>query len=120
MKPTTIRVDKCPRCHATLRERSLEKNAHLHAVLGAISKQKQWAGSYLDIEAWKRLMVAAFEREKGHGVEMYPALDGHGIDIVYRRTSRMSQEEIRELIHFAEAWAIDNGVEIGPNEQEAA
>lgn len=118
MKPTTIRVDRCPRCRATLRERSAEKNAHLHAVLGAISKQKQWAGKRLDIEAWKRLMVAAFEREKGHSVEMYPALDGHGIDIVYRRTSRMSQEEIRELIHFAEAWAIDNDVIL--NEPEAA
>lgn len=113
MKPTILRVDRCPRCGVTLRERSLEKNAHLHAVLGAISSQKQWAGKWLDIEAWKRLMVAAFEREKGHSVEMYPAIDGHGIDIVYRRTSRMSQEEIRELIQFAEAWAIDNGVEIG-------
>lgn len=112
MKPTTIRVDKCPRCGCTLRERTVEKNAHLHAVLGAISTQIQWHGQWLDIETWKRLMVAAFEREKGNSVEMYPALDGQGIDIVYRRTSRMSQEEIREVIHFAEAWAIDHGVEL--------
>lgn len=101
----------------TLRERSNEKNAHLHAVLGAISKQKQWAGKWLDIEAWKRLMVAAFEREKGHSAEFYPALDGAGFDVVYRRTSHMSQEEIREVIHFAEAWAIDNGVELGAPEE---
>ena len=55
-------------------------------------------------------MVAAFEREKGRHVEVYPAIDGHGVDVVYRRTSRMTQEVIRELIHFAEAWAIDQGV----------
>lgn len=108
-----IRIDRCPRCGVTLRERSTEKNAHLHAILGAISKQKQWAGQWLDIEAWKRLMVAAFEREKGHNAEFYPALDGAGFDVVYRRTSRMSQEEIRELIAFAEAWAIEQGVELG-------
>jgi hypothetical protein len=113
MKPTSIRVDKCPNCGHTLRERSTEKNAHLHAILGAISKQRQWAGKWLDIEAWKRLMVSAYERANGRQAEFYPALDGQGFDVVYRRTSRMSQEEIRELIHFSEAWAIDNGVEIG-------
>jgi hypothetical protein len=104
----------------TLRERDSVKNAHLHAVLGAIASQKQWAGQWLDIETWKRLMVAAFERENGRMVEMYPAIDGHGIDIIYTRTSRMSQEEIRELIHFAEAWAIENGIEIAKPEERAA
>jgi hypothetical protein len=107
---TPIRIDKCPRCGTTLRERSVEKNAHLHAVLGEISKQKQWGGKWLDIEAWKRLMVAAWERGHGRHAEFYPALDGQGFDVVYRRTSRMAEEEIRELIVFAEAWAIDNNV----------
>lgn len=116
MKPITIRVDRCPRCGTTLRERSNEKNAHLHAILGAIAKQKQWAGQWLDIEAWKRLIVAAYERTHGREVEIYPAIDGKGFDVVYRRTSRMSQEEIREVILFAESWAIDQGVEIAPPE----
>lgn len=105
-------VDRCPHCGRTLRQRSVEKNAHLHAVLSEIAQQKQWAGQWLDIEAWKRLMVAAFEREKGNQVSVYPALDGHGIDVVYRRTSRMTEEEIRELIHFAESWALDQGVKL--------
>ena len=103
-------VDKCPRCAAPLRQRSVEKNAHLHAVLGEIAKQKQWAGQWLDATTWKRLLVAAFEREQKRSLEVYPAIDGHGVDVVYRRTSRMTQEEIRELIHFAEAWAIEQGV----------
>lgn len=107
---TPIRIDKCPRCGHVLRERSLEKNAHLHAVLGEIAQQKQWAGTWLDIEAWKRLMVAAWEREAGRSAEIYPSLDRRGFDVVYRRTSRMTEEEIRELIHFAEAWAVENGV----------
>ena len=110
MKPTAIRIDKCPRCGCTLRERTVEKNAHLHAILGEISKQKQWAGQWLDIEAWKRLLTAAYERAKGRSAEFYPALDGAGFDVVYRRTSRMAQEEIRDLILYAESWALDNGV----------
>jgi hypothetical protein len=116
LKPTTIRIDRCPRCGTTLRERTTEKNAHLHAVLGAISKQRQWAEKWLDIEAWKRLIVSAYERAHGRTAEIYPALDGQGFDVVYRRTSRMSQEEIRDLIDFAESWAIDNGVELAPLE----
>lgn len=100
-----------------MRLRSTEKNAHLHAVISQISEQKQWAGKSLDIERWKRLFVAAFEREKGHETEMYPAIDGQGMDIVFRRTSRMSEEEIRELIHFAEAWALSNGVELRAPEE---
>lgn len=120
MKALTVRIDRCPRCGCTLRERTTEKNAHLHAVLGAISKQKQWAGKWLDIEAWKRLIVAAYERTKGRAAEVYPALDGHGFDVVYSRTSRMSQEEIRDVILYAESWAIDNGVNIAMPEEIAA
>jgi hypothetical protein len=90
----------------------VEKNAHLHAVLGQKSKQKQWAGKWLDVEAWKRLVVAAYERAHGRTAEFYPAIDGQGFDVVYRRTSRMAEEEIREVIMFAESWALENGVEL--------
>ena len=103
-------VDRCPRCGASLRLRTVEKNAHLHALLGEISKQKQWHGQWLDIETWKRLLVAAYEREKGRSAELYPAVDGHGMEVVYRRTSHMSQEEIRDVILYVEAWAIGEGV----------
>ena len=57
-------------------------------------------------------MVAAYDRAHGRSAEFYPALDGQGFDVVFRRTSRMAEEEIRELILFAESWAIDNGVEL--------
>lgn len=116
MRPNVIRIDKCPKCGHTLRERSLEKNAHLHAILSAISKQRQWAGQWLDVEAWKRLMVSAYERANGRSAEIYPSLDGKGFDVVYRRTSHMAQDELREVILYAESWAIDNGVEIAPPE----
>lgn len=107
-----IRIDKCPGCGMVLRGRSVEQNAKLHAVLHDISRQKQWAGLWLDIEAWKRLMVAAWERANGKSAEFYPAIDGVGFDVVYQRTSRMNKNEMIELIEYATAWAVQNGVKI--------
>lgn len=43
---------------------------------------------------------------------MYPALDGQGFDVVYRRTSRMSVKEVSEIIEWLYAWAADKGIEI--------
>jgi len=81
-------------------------------VLADIAKQKQWAGKWLDVEAWKRLMVAAWERSEGRSAEFYPALDGAGFDVVWTRTSRLNKNEMIELIEFATAWAIENGVKL--------
>jgi hypothetical protein len=107
-----IRIDKCPNCGMVLRERTVEQNAKLHAVLHDIQRQKQWAGQWLDIEAWKRLMVAAWERANGKLAEFYPAIDGVGFDVVYQRTSRMNKNEMIELIEYATAWAVENGVKL--------
>ena len=107
-----IRIDRCPHCNGTLRERSIEQNSKLHALLHDISTQKQWSGQWLDIEAWKRLIVAAWERAEGRQAEFYPAIDGVGFDVVYRRTSRMNKQEMIDLIEFATAWAVQNGVKL--------
>ena len=92
------------------RRRSLDQNAKLHATLGDIAKQVPWAGQYRDIETWKRLMTAAWLRARGDQVEFLPALDGHGVDVVFRRTSDLSVSEVSELIEFINAWAADKGV----------
>jgi hypothetical protein len=109
---TPIRIDRCPHCSGILRERSVEQNAKLHALLSDIASQKQWAGKWLDVEAWKRLLVAAWERAEGRAAEFYPAIDGAGFDIVWRRTSRMNKQEMIELIEYATAWAVQNDVKL--------
>ena len=112
-------IDKCPRCGETLRVRSSEQNAALHAVIGDIASQKQWANQTLDIETWKRLLVAAWARATGERVSMYPALDGHGIEVLYRKTSRLSKQECSELLEFVSAWAIEQGVRLSAPESMA-
>lgn len=84
-------------------------NAALHAKLGEIAERRMWAGRRWPIEVWKRLIVAAWSRAIGDPVVMLPALDGAGVDIVFRRTSEMTQAEVRDLLAFTEAW--DNAPE---------
>jgi hypothetical protein len=92
--------------------RSLAENAKLHALLTDISKQLEWAGSKRDVETWKRLLTAAWCRAIGEQIEMLPAIDGHGVDIVFRRTSQLTKSECADLIEFVQAWAIDSGVKL--------
>jgi hypothetical protein len=106
------RIDRCPKCGTRLVQRSVEQNDKLHALLHDISEQKQWAGQWLDVEDWKRLVTAAWERASGRQARMFPSLDGQGIDVVYQRTSRLSKEEMAELIEYATAWAVQHEVRL--------
>jgi len=90
--------------------RSLAENAMLHALLGQISREVEWAGKKRDVETWKRLLVAAWCRAKGEHIEMLPALDGHGVDIVFRRTSQLTRSECAELIEYVLAWSAEHGI----------
>lgn len=86
------------------RKRTDDQNRLLHAILGEIAATREWAGSKRDIETWKRLLTAAWLRARGESVEILPALDGHGVDVVFRRTSSLSAGECSELVDFIEAW----------------
>ena len=90
--------------------RTLSENALLHALLGEIAATQQWAGKLRDIETWKRLLTAAWCRATHQQIELLPALDGRGVDIVYRPTSQLSKAECAELISFIEAWQAENTV----------
>jgi hypothetical protein len=92
------------------RKRSLDQNAKLHATLGDIAKQVPWAGKNRDTETWKRLMTAAWLRARGDQVEFLPALDGHGVDVVFRRTSDLTISEVAELLEYINAWVAENQV----------
>jgi NinB protein len=103
-------IDRCPHCAGVLRQRSNEQNARLHAVISDIAEQKEWDGQKLDVEVWKRLLVGAFCRANGQSVQIYRAIDGNGLEMVYRRTSRMSKQEMSELIEYVTSWALEQGV----------
>ena len=93
-------------------KRSDAQNRLLHACLSEISKQVEWAGCKRDVDTWKRLLTAAWLRARGEPIEMLPALDGNGVDIVFRKTSHLSKAECAELSEFVMAWAAERGIVI--------
>lgn len=95
-------------------KRSDAENRLLHAMLTHISKNVEWAGAKRDVETWKRLLTAAWLRARGEHVEMLPALDGCGIDVVFRRTSDLTRGECAELIEFIYAWGAGLDVQFPP------
>ena len=84
--------------------RNLPQNALLHATLQDISQRREWAGRKWEPEVWKRLLTAAWMRAHGEQVMCVPALDGHGVDVVFARTSRLSKAQMSDLIDFIHAW----------------
>lgn len=97
--------------------RSDAQNKLLHAMLGDIAKQMDWAGKKRDIDTWKRLLTAAWLRARGESVELLPALDGHGVDVVFRHTSKLTRAECSELCEYIIAWCAENDVALRDAQQ---
>lgn len=54
--------------------------------------------------------MASWCRVRGEPLEILPALDGHGVDIVPVRTSKLSKRDAADLISYIEAWGTEMGV----------
>jgi hypothetical protein len=91
--------------------RNTAQNALLHSLIGEVAKQVEWAGKRWDIDDWKRLLTAAWMRTRNQQALMVPAVDGHGFEVLYQRTSSLSKAECAELIDFIQAWAAERGVQ---------
>jgi hypothetical protein len=90
--------------------RNSAQNALLHALIGEIAARMEWAGKKRDPDTWKRLLTAAWMRAQGESVEILPALDGHGVDVVFRHTASLSVAECADLITFIQAWMAEHEV----------
>ena len=110
------------RLHIEVRpeKRSDPQNRKLHACIGDIARQVEWAGKKRDPNTWKRLLMASWLRARGEQVEILPALDGKGVDIVFERTSELSRAEGAEFIEYLLAWGTEQGVEFKDREASPA
>lgn len=86
------------------------QNALLHSLLGEIAERVEWAGKLRSAETWKRLTCAAWLRAEGESLEVLPALDGKGVDLVYTPTSTLSKQQMASLIDYVTAFAAEAGV----------
>lgn len=90
--------------------RTTAQNRLLHSRISDVAAQKEWAGKRRDVDTWKRLLTAAWLRARGESVELLPAIDGHGVDVVFRRTSSLTVAECSELADYILAWGDGEGV----------
>ena len=91
--------------------RSLEQNAKLHAMLEDVAKQVEWHGMKLHKDVWKRICTSAMIREIGESPMLIPSLDGHGIEIIYEKTSTMGKRLMSALIEWVYAFGSEKGVQ---------
>jgi hypothetical protein len=91
--------------------RSDAQNRLLHSRFGDIARQIEWCGCKRDVDVWKRLLTAAWLRSRGESIEILPALDGHGVDVVFRHTSKLTRAECAELSEYVMAWGSERDVQ---------
>lgn len=106
-------ADHCPECGAFIEQRTQGQNGAFHALCSELDAQLDWplgSGNKIGILPWKRLLIAAWERANERPAQFFPSIDGKGFDVVYRRSSRLSKKEMGDLLHFANAWAAEQGV----------
>ena len=94
------------------KNRSLEQNALLHALIQKISSKVEWVGKKREVDTWKRLLTAGWLRARGEPIEILPSIDNQGVDVVFRHTSKLTVAEMSEFIEYVTAWAIEQDVQI--------
>ena len=85
--------------------RTIPQNSRMWAMLTDISTQTQHTGVKKSPEAWKCLFMHAL----GHEVAFETGLNGEPFPIGFR-SSKMSKEQMSDLMGFIESWGAENGV----------
>lgn len=105
--------DQCPSCGKWIELCSPAQRTAFRMVCETLGAQLEWppgSGHKLNVRQWKQLLVATWERSEEKRAEFFPALDGEGIDWVFRRDAGLSKQEMSHLIEFGFAQGAERGV----------
>jgi len=86
--------------------RTLEQNALLWPLLGALSKQVEWYGQKLSPDDWKDLLTASLTKQRSA-----PAIDGGGFVVFGQRTSNYTKSMMSDLIELINSFGAERGVD---------
>jgi hypothetical protein len=78
----------------------------MRVLLADISKQVRHCGQQWDSEAWK----SAFLKALGYRCGFMPSLDGDGIVAIGYHSSKLSKQEMSDLISMMYAYGDENNV----------
>lgn len=85
--------------------RTPAQNDALWAKLDDIAAQIIWYGKKLTAEDWKDVFTASLRKAR-----VVPTIDGDGFVPLGMSTSRMSREEMNNLLSLIDAFAAERGV----------
>jgi hypothetical protein len=91
--------------------RTLDQNKLMWSLLGEVSRQVVWHGQKLESGEWKDVFTAALKRQK-----VVPGLEG-GFVVLGTSTSRMTRQELSELVELIYAFGAQQDVRFA-NEQQ--
>lgn len=94
--------------------RSLEQNAHFHAICSDLAKSPvEWAGKRRIASAWKVLLVSGHSVATKEGADIVPGLEGEFVNI-RESTAAMSKKRGASLIEYSLAFCAMHGVNTSP------
>ncbi|MEQ3625941.1 MAG: recombination protein NinB [Celeribacter sp.] len=85
--------------------RTIPQNARLWAMLTEVSRQAMHMGHRKSPDLWKALFMNAC----GHASQFEMGLAGEPFPVGFR-SSKMSKEQMSELIEFIMSWGAENGI----------
>lgn len=86
--------------------RTLQANAAMWALLADISRQVEWYGERLTPDDWKHVFSSCLRKQRS-----VPGIEG-GFVVLGARTSRMSKEEMSDLLELMHAFAAERDVKL--------
>lgn len=89
-------------------KRSLPQNQLMWSILSDLSKQVPWHGEKLTKEEYKDLLTAGLKKQRA-----IPGIDG-GFVVLGTSTSKMTKQEMTDLITLAHAFGDERGVKWSP------
>ena len=87
--------------------RTIPQNRLLWRLLTRISDQVEHAGEHWEPEAWK----ACFMKAQGAKLRFMPSLDGESVVAVGYHSSRLSKEEMSDMIEMIFEFGARHGVD---------
>lgn len=87
-------------------KRTLAQNSLMWSLLTQVSVNRQHAGRKHTPDEWKAIFMQAMGKE----MDFVPTLDGNGFFPLGHRSSKLTKQEMTDLIEFILAWGAEQGV----------
>lgn len=91
--------------------RTLPQNAIFHAICTDVANQATFAGRKLPAQQWKVLFVSGWMMAREEDPGLAQGLGGEFV-VLRESTARLNISRMGDLIEYATAWSLLNGVKL--------